>query len=202
MTIAGQAPAGALATRDRLFDVSASLFREKGFAATSIREIARAAGCKSASIYYHVADKNELLFVICRQALLDIMQAVDQTLLSQAPPIERCKQLIKVHLTVMLGERDRHTVMLLEMKSLSPDRYAEILAMRDNYEQTVRELLQETISTNALRGDIAAPMLARLLLGLMNWSIFWFNPDGPYTTDGLSDLITSLFLHGALSANH
>lgn len=197
MTITRQAGERNSVTRDRLLDVSARLFREKGFAATTIREIAHATGFKSASIYYHMVDKGELLFVICRQALLDVIEAVEQVASADAPMIERCEQLIRTHLNVMLGERDRHAVMLAEMKSLSSGRLTELLALRDQYESNVRGVLSEAVEAKDLRSDIPVPTLSRLLLGLMNWPVFWFNPEGSLSADDLSYVVIDLFLNGA-----
>lgn len=184
-------------TRQRLEAAAARLFREKGFAGTSIRELAKDVGMESASLYYYFKSKEELLYAISVEALEEVITAVQPLIESEATGRDACRNLISTHMSLMLKDRNKHTAMLLELRALSPRRRRKIIVLRDQYESLVLSILQRAQNHGYLRDDLPAPALKLLLLNLMNWSIFWYRPNGGMTSDQIATWVTTLFLDGA-----
>ena len=87
--------------------------------------------------------------------------------------------------------------MLTEMRGLTPDHLVEVVALRDRYEQLIRDVVSQSQALGILRDDVAAKYLMLCLLNLLNWTIFWFKPGGDLDAEELGDLLASIYLEGA-----
>lgn len=186
-------------TPERVLDTAADLFWEKGYAATTTREIAAAVGIQQASLYYHVASKESLLYQLCvssmEQLLADVRQAVDQP----ADPLQRLASLIRAHLGTLLKHQVRHVTMLTELRALSKRHDAEVRAARKTYANLVRSVIHEGQAAGQIRKDIPSKYLYLALLNVLNWAVVWFRRDEALTADQLADLFSPIYLHGAVA---
>jgi TetR/AcrR family transcriptional regulator, cholesterol catabolism regulator len=182
-------------TADRLLPVAAGLFRRRGYAQTSTRELALRLGIQSGSLYHYIEGKDDLLFQICSSALTRIEEAVRKAT-ANVPVTGKVQAAIRSHLICALTDRDSHATMLVEMRALPAKRKAAIVEQRDQYEELVRTIIVEAQEAGALRSDIDPKYLTLSMLNLLNWSIFWFDPDGPLTEEELAGILSTVFLEG------
>jgi AcrR family transcriptional regulator len=183
--------------RVALLGAAASLFRRQGFAATTTRDIASAAGMQSGSPFYHFKSKDALLFAVMqegmRSALARQHAAVQAPGHSSLPPHAQMRQLVQSHFDVLLGAgNDFVPVMLYESRSL-PARQRKLLAqLISEYEALWTPVLTALHATGELRAPVG---LARLLiLGALNWSVQWFDPKKRASVQDLTDAAMALFL--------
>jgi len=181
----------------RLLATAARLFRTKGYAATGVREIAASVGIESASLYHHVGKKEDLLYELCVDTLTIARRALREAVSGETDPIERARALVRVHVLTSLANQDKHTATLVELRSLSSERRAEVLRLRRAYEAAIRRVIKELQAAGALRDDIPAKHLTLSLLGLLNWPVFWYRPDGELTPAQIADYMASMFLDGS-----
>jgi len=184
-------------TSERLLDAAAELFACHGYAATSTRQIAGVLGIQKASLYYHIGSKEDLLYAICNSSLEQIRSDVERALAKEEDPIQRAAVLVRTHIESMLRDQNRHTAALAEMHALSPARLAQVLRLRDAYEEVVRSVLKDAQSAGALRCDVPIKYLCLILLGLMNRVEVWFRPSGALSPAQLGQLLAVIFLSGA-----
>ncbi len=184
-------------TSERLLDAAAELFSEKGYSATSTREIASVLGIRKASLYYHIGGKEDLLYAICKSSLEQIRSDVETALADVQNPLERIVMLVRTHLESMLADQQKHSVAVSEMHLLTPDRFAQIRVLRDAYENLVRSVLRDAQTAGALRTDIHVKFLSLSLLGLMNRVEVWYRPGGRLTSTDFGQLLAVIFLTGA-----
>jgi AcrR family transcriptional regulator len=184
-------------TTDRLFDTASELFWRQGYAATTTREIATAFGIQQASLYHHIANKEDLLYRICVSSLepfvKDVPAAVDQA----DCPLDRIKSLIRAHLTTLLRYQQRNVTQLTELRSLSARHRTEVLALRDKYEQFSRSVLHDAQAADALRSDVSTKFLNLELMSILNHASLWFRKGEALTEDHLAQIFTQVFLDGA-----
>lgn len=188
--------------RQAVLRAAARLFRLQGYAATTTRDIATAAGMQSGSPFYHFESKQALLGAVMREgmerALAAQARAMQQAVDALEPIDERAalRVLVRNHLEVLLGpESDFIPVMLYEWRSLSDAQRAEVNALRRDYEAVWMPVLEALHAQGALRADVR---LARLMIfGALNWAVQWFDPARPATLDTLTDAALDLFLQGA-----
>lgn len=182
-------------TRERLLPAAAALFREKGYAASTTRELAELLGIRRASLYHHIHSKEDLLVAISVESLDHITLAVNGAA-RNSPPRTRLQAMIRAHIDTALRDQDMHTTMLIELRALSPERRADVLARRDNYQQLVRSLIIEQQQLGTIRDDIDSKLLTLALLNLLNWTIFWYKPEGALTPSELSTFLSDILLTG------
>jgi AcrR family transcriptional regulator len=197
---AGKAPRTATPappTSERMLRSAAALFSKKGYSATSLREIAALLRIQKASLYYHIAGKEDLLFEICSASLRQIRRDVEAAIQHVEDPLERTRALVKAHIESMLRDQEQHTVTLSEMRALSEERLAQVISLRDAYEDLVRSVLEHAQGTGVLRQDIPVKYLSLHLLGMINRVEVWYRPKGPLTPTQIGELLAVMFLSGA-----
>lgn len=180
----------------RILATAAELFRTKGYAQSTTRELAGMIGLKKASLYHYVESKEDLLYEISIQSLRQIDGDVSAAI-AAAAPADALRDLIKAHICSALGNRDHHAVMLSELRSLSEPRRQQIVKARDAYEARVRGVIVTEQAEKRLRSDVNPKYLTLALLNLLNWTIFWYQPGGALGPEQLGRLLASIFIEGA-----
>lgn len=181
--------------RRELLAAAAQLFRAQGFAATTTRDIAAAAGMQSGSPFYHFESKSALLYAVmeegmhaalARQALAFQIQDAD------APA--RFRRLVRAHFDTLLGPgNDFIPVMLYENRSLSDAQRARLAKLQDTYEAAWTPVLQALHKAGHLKAPVKLSRL--LILGALNWSVQWFDANKSASLDTLTDAAVLLFIH-------
>jgi len=186
----------ASSTAQRLLSVAATSFRQKGYQATTTREIAASIGLNRASIYYHVAKKEDLLYSVCIDALKHVRQLLDDSLARYTDPRERLRAIIETYLTVAVANQDKLVTMLFELRALEDERRAEVVRYRDENQAMVRTTVAEAQKAGQIRTDMSAQILTLALLNMLNWSIFWYRPDGALSPEQLGKMLATLLFEG------
>jgi AcrR family transcriptional regulator len=188
-------------TSAKVLLAAAQLFREHGYAASTTRELAARLGIKKASLYYHISSKEDLLHGICLESLRRVHRAVEGAVAAaQDDPRASVEALVRAHLNSMLTDLDMHATMLVELKSLTGQRYEDVRQARDGYEALVAGTVGRAQRAGALRRDVTARHLTLGLLNLLNWTMFWYSPGGDLTPEELAEVLADLYLNGAGSA--
>ena len=182
--------------RRKLMDGAAKLFRTQGFAATSTRDIAAAAGMHSGSPFYHFESKSALLYAVMSEGMTMAAQSQQQALdalPATATPREQLHTLIRHHFEILLGPRSSFIpVMLYEWRSLTPAQRKGIARIKDSYEATWMPVLEALAQQGALQAE---PGVARLFIfGALNWAVKWFSPKKGKSLDALTDEALALFI--------
>lgn len=183
-------------TSARILSAAASLFRQKGYSATTTRELAAAAGIQKASLYHHFRTKEDLLYEITMGALDRVTAEVSQAMKIGATPSERLQNGMRTHLTTALGDRDIYATMLFDLRALSAERQRSVIRRRRDYESMIEKEILAAQRAGELRTDVDARHLTLALLNLLNWTMFWFNPRGPYSVTQLGEVLVTIFLDG------
>lgn len=185
--------------RRKLMDGAARLFLTKGFAATTTRDIAAAAGMHSGSPFYHFESKGALLHAVMNEGMVMALQSQQQAMAALPPgatPHEQLRVLIRHHFEILLGPRSGFIpVMLYEWRSLTPAQRKGIARVKDAYEAAWMPTLEALSRQGALQ---ATPGVARLFLfGALNWAVQWFAPKGGKSLDELTGEALALFIREA-----
>jgi AcrR family transcriptional regulator len=178
--------------REDLLRAAARLFVEKGFDATTTRDIAEAVGMRSGSPFYHFRSKQDLL----KAAMIEGLEAGHRRLQSAVAGIDDPEQRLRVMIRGHLGnllEGDCHAPMLLyESRSLGLTARAEIAAVSDRYQQAWQATLEQLEASGKLRRP-AKPMRL-LLFGMLNWSRQWYRPNGGLSLDEIAEAAAAMVL--------
>src|SRR2546429_6532478 len=146
-----------------------------------MRDIAKAAELSPANLYNYFQGKHEILF-FCQDSSLDRMLAgPERARRAKASAAARVRLVIVSHLRCLLDEVEGSAAHLLT-NALPPRQLRYLVAKRDRYELGVRSLIASGMRAGEfVSGDAA--LVARAMLGALNWSVQWFRPDGPLTAE-------------------
>ena len=180
-----------------MLEAARRLFWEKGYNATSMREIAIAYGCRPANIYNFFSDKEEILFEVLREEMEQIINPIKHLEEDDgSSPIEQLRFIIESHLKVTLSYR-RSAKLLFDvaLDSLSPDKRKKIVGFRDTYDRIIRKVIHRGMDTGyfpkvdvRLAGFMIASMITRTRI--------WFHPKKGVSVSELADFIFKFTLNG------
>ena len=176
-----------------LYRAAASLFNQYGYASTSMRQICRAIGIRESSLYHYIRSKEDLLYHICERSMLLSLKAIEPILSSNSRPDLKLKRMIETHITTIAENSNEHSTMLKELRSLSPTNQRKIIKRRDRYEARFRKVVTECVKGEVF-GDVNVKIATLALLGMMNWLIHWYSPDGPMKSEEIARVFSDLFL--------
>ena len=179
--------------RGQLIRESARLFRQKGFEATSVRDIAAATGLQSGSWVYHFKTKQDILAAVMEEGLQRALERIEAIGRDQLPPREQFRALLRAHLdTILAPGQDFIPVLLYEWRSLEAKSRPRVVALQRRYEA----VWEKVIAQLRRSGDWVQPTrVDRLLMfGALNWMAHWYRPDGPFDVSELADEAERFFL--------
>jgi AcrR family transcriptional regulator len=168
--------------REEILRAALRAFRERGYHATTLDDIARRLGVRNTALYHYFPDKESILYECHRESLgqLDRILAEARAL---PEPGERLRHVIREHVRVMTDTLEG-SPLAFEVKSLSPGRRAEIIAARDRYERDVRRMVQRGIRAGTFR-SVDAKVAVFAILGAINWIARWYRPGGAMRAEEL-----------------
>lgn len=180
--------------RGRIIRAAARLFREKGFRATTVRELAEAAGMQSGSLFYFFPSKQDILLAVMEQGMAEVHASVAAAQEGRAPAAS-FRAMVRRHLEGILEEDSDHmAVMLYETRSLPAGAGKQVLKMRRDYE-ALWEAQIEALIQQGRWCHPREPRLSRLaLMGALNWSVQWYRPQRGDTPARLAATLCALFL--------
>jgi TetR/AcrR family transcriptional regulator, cholesterol catabolism regulator len=201
--------------RQEILRASARLFQQQGYDGTSMNDVAAALKLSKGGLYHHFQSKDEILFDLMSHAMDITEEKVLKPVKAIADPEERLRTLIRLHIGVVLSERDREiTVMLHENHPLSPALRKRINARKKDYIHFVENLIAEVqtkvqakvqakVQEDAQRdrqskATVTPRAAAFALLGMINWIYQWYRPEGSLQQENLAQQYTEIFFQGAL----
>jgi TetR/AcrR family transcriptional regulator, cholesterol catabolism regulator len=185
-----------LSRRQAIEDVASDLFRERGYAGTSIRDIARALSVQGASLYAHVTSKEDVLWSIVDRAASRFEAAADRAEAEAdarrpGDPAEVIAALVRAHVEVLTADVDEAGVFVHEWRALGPERRAVILERRDAYERRFRRRIDAGIAIGAFTMTDSA-LASSAILSAVNGVATWYDPGGRLTADRVADHLVDL----------
>jgi AcrR family transcriptional regulator len=184
-----QSDSGASA-RERLVTAAVAAFSERGFHATTTRDIAARAGMSPAAVYVHHASKEELLFAISRDGHAATLGSI-RTAATQEDPVRRLQDVVRAFTTWHAEHHAIARIVQYELGALKRPHFAEVAAMRRDIEQVMRATL--TYGVHAGRFEVPDVRgTARALLSLGVDVARWYREDGPMSVEELGDLYADL----------
>ena len=160
--------------RPQLLDTAARLFRQHGYHATSMRDIASAVGMLPGSIYYHFASKDELLVTVYREGVSRIAERLDAAVAGKKEPWQQLEAACIAHLQTLLDHSDYAQVVIRVLPDDAPAVRVRLAALRDQYEERFKDL----VAALDLPAYVDRHYLRLLLIGALNWSQVWYRRGG------------------------
>lgn len=180
--------------RREILDAAIQAFREKGYHATTLEDIADRLGVRNTALYHYFPDKEAILYECHREALVEVMGLLDEAREHSPSPSEQLRYLIRRHVRVMT-ETLSGSSLAFEVHSLAPEHEAEVIGKRDRYERGLRKVIEAGIEAGEFR-PVDPKVTVFAILGAINWIARWFNPGGAIRTPALGDAFANHLVEG------
>jgi AcrR family transcriptional regulator len=202
--LAGRGPrAGARAKtngsdrRGELLSLAADLFATRGYSATTVREIADAAGILSGSLYHHFDSKEAMVDEILREFLEFQRQAYADVLAETLDARSTISELIRQSFRAMHEYQSAIAIFQNESKYLAQfDRFAYLRQASTDFERTWTRVLQEGRQAGVFRSDLNVKLAYRFIRDSMWTSVQWYNPRGRLTAKTIADQYVQILCDG------
>jgi AcrR family transcriptional regulator len=181
--------------KEQIYRAASALFSERGFQATSVRDIARQLDLQGGSLYAHIASKEDVLWEIVSRAADAFYQRVEPIVGEDVPASNRLRRMIHAHVHVVVSQLSHATVFFQDWRHLSEPRRGEVLRLRDGYEALFRGVIAEGIAAGELR-DVQPKLATLMMLSTLNGIPGWYHPDGDLSADEVADAFADLLLAG------
>lgn len=177
--------------------MAATLFADKGFEATSIREIGDAAGILSGSLYHHFKSKEEMLHDLLKQFVYKLVPMYEAAIAESGDVAETLRNLITAGLQVSLDNSPELTVIMQERKFLN--RHTEFGYVNEvmlEVERIWYGVLQEGVRSGAFRKDLEMNLVLRMIMDLISSTVSWYGPNSRYSLEQIVDNQVELLFNG------
>lgn len=184
-------------TQSAFIDVATQLFAEKGYNGTSIADIAKAMNLTTASLYYYVSGKQELLLRVLNAGMAEFLDQLESIAERKISPKLKLRLAIENHLSFVLIKKNAVAVFLRERRFLESPYKEEYQSRVERYDLLFTIIIQDAMDAGTVPpGD---PHLIRLaILGMINWAVEWYQPGGRLDSEEITkifaDLITERML--------
>jgi AcrR family transcriptional regulator len=179
-----------------LLEIAVGEFLTRGYDATSMEDLSRAAGITKSSFYHHFSGKEALLRAALERAVDGLFGILDDEAARTGTALERLQHIVRGQVAVLVAELPYVTVLLRVRGNTESERWA--LERRREFDAHVAGLVREAVEAGELRGDVDPALAARLLSGLVNSVVEWARPDrDPHA---LPDAVARAAFEGILPA--
>jgi AcrR family transcriptional regulator len=173
---------------------AAAEFRDKGFAATSVRDIARRLSMTPGNLYYYFRNKQELLYFCQDYSLEVLLREARSVVRLRVPAEEKVRRLVRAQVLCMLDELSG-SAGHIEFHAMPKGRLRRIIGRRDAYERMVREVVEEGVRSG--RFAPCDPKLVTLaILGAVNWTARWYRVGGEQPPEAIAGAFADYLVRG------
>lgn len=181
----------------KMLETARRLFWQKGYRATSMRDIGLSYGCKPANIYNFFSDKEEILFEVLQEEMEQIIRPIrhlesdDRT-----SPVDQLRFLIECHLKVTLSYRRSSRLLFdVALDNLSPEKRKKIIDYRDTYDRIIRKILRRGIEAGEF-AEMDVKLAGFMIASMITRTRLWFHPRKGASVGELVDFIFKFALNG------
>ena len=181
--------------KEQIIAIASNMFRERGFAATSMRDLAGEVGIEPASLYSHFRSKEHILHKICFDIADQFFEAIEKINQLRLPPDDKLREAIIIHVTVIKTNADAFAVFLNDWHFLGEPSRGEFKVARKNYESIFREILTDGVKAGIFQ-DLDIKFMTLTLFSALNWIYHWFTPVGTMTPKEIGEKLSHLIIDG------
>ena len=177
-------------TPERLLAVAVEVFNQRGYDGTSMEDLARATGITKSSIYHHVRSKEELLRLAVSRALEGIFAILEQPAARTGRAIDRLEHVVRASARVLVDELPYVTLLLRVRGNTAAEQWA--LERRREFDREVATLVTRAVADGDLDDTVEPRLATRLLFGMLNSAVEWYEPARADATADLGEAVWRL----------
>jgi AcrR family transcriptional regulator len=167
-----------LSRKEQVFRKAAELFKAKGYAAASMRDLAQLLGIEAASLYSHIKSKEEILQSLCFEMATEFRKSLEEVEKQKVSASEKLRRGIIGHIQVMAKDLTASAVFMNEHRHLSQPFLRDFLLLRINYINRFKTIIEEGVRNGEFKSTIDRKLAVMTLFSSLNWMPMWYDPSG------------------------
>ena len=185
-----------LSRKEQVIRKAAELFKEKGYSAASMRDLAQKLGIEAASLYSHIKSKEEILRTLCFDMAADFRASLSEVESKAVSPSEKLRLGIVGHVKVMARDLTASAVFMNEHRHLSQPYLRDFLLLRINYINRFKKIIEDGIASGDFKKNLDTKLAVMTLFSSFNWMPNWFGPDSEMEPESLGQHLADIFING------
>jgi AcrR family transcriptional regulator len=185
-----------LSRKEQVIRSAAELFKEKGYAASSMRDLAQKLGIEAASLYSHIKSKEEILQTLCFDLAAEFRTSLNAVEKQDVPASKKLTLGIIGHVNVMAKDLTSAAVFMNEHRHLSQPFLRDFLLLRINYINRFKKIIEEGVQNSEFKKDIDTKLSVMTLFSSLNWMPTWYSPDGSIEPTQLGQQLADMLVNG------
>jgi AcrR family transcriptional regulator len=182
--------------KEKMMSKASVLFWKKGYQGTSMRDIAKAYGCKPANIYNYFPSKESILHETLQEQMQQLILLLKPLHEKDLNPIEQLRLLIKNHLTHTLSYKKSYKILFdVGLDYLSPAKRNDVIALRDEYDKILRQIIRNGIESEDF-GKVDEKLAVYSIASMIVRTIIWYSSHGRLSIDQITEFIFNFALNG------
>lgn len=181
-----------------IFAAAVRIFRQKGYHAASMQDLADAVGLQKASLYYYVSSKEDLLLSIYERLAGAFTRQLTELIAAPLSPSDKLRRAVESQVVALGEQLELFTVYLSEQKFLNGRPRERIRAEAERHAELIESILNEGIEAHVFR-ECNVTVTARAIIGMCNWLYQWYSPEGRLTPREIAEIFGDLVLDGVES---
>jgi AcrR family transcriptional regulator len=187
---------GNLSRKEQVIRSAAELFREKGYAASSMRDLAQKLGIEAASLYSHIKSKEEILQQLCFDMATEFRKSLAEVEKKNLSATEKLRLGIIGHIQVMAKDLTASAVFMNEHRHLSQPYLRDFLLLRINYINRFKAIIEEGARLGEFKDSIDKKLAVMTLFSSLNWMPMWYDPSSKIDSSELGQQLADMLVNG------
>jgi AcrR family transcriptional regulator len=181
--------------KTEIVTIAARLFKEKGYSAVTVRDIAQAMDIKAASLYNHIKSKQEILVLIIIEIAEEFTSTMEQILHSDETAIAKIEKTIELHIDITLRNSDALACLNNDWMHLADDQLAYFIKMREEYEENFRAIIKKGIADGVIK-NLNVEVIIFSTLSTLRTLYIWYGKKKSPNAAVLKSNMTQVLLNG------
>jgi len=186
--------------KQEILTIAARIFRQKGYNATSMNDLANECGLFKGSLYHYFKNKGEILQEVIQSYFEYLLLYLEPINSSKAMPTEKLRMSLEIQMGAIEANRDAVSVALREDRAVEDPYREAYIAQRNRLEDHLAGILEEGIEKGVFR-NVDIRMTTKAILGMCNWATIWYNRDGRLSSKAIAEHFADMAISG-LETNH
>lgn len=185
-----------LTRKEQVIRRAAELFREKGYVASSMRDLAQKMGIEAASLYSHIRSKEEILQNLCFDMATEFRKSLEEVERQNISATEKLRKGIIGHIQVMARDLTASAVFMNEHRHLSQPYLRDFLLLRINYINRFKSIIESGVASGEFKTTIDKKLAVMTLFSSLNWMPQWYDPLGVIDPVELGRQLADMLVNG------
>lgn len=181
--------------KTEIVNSAAKLFKEKGYSAVTMRDIAQDLDIKAASLYNHIKSKQEILVLIVIEIAEEFTNRINEIVVSEISTIQRLEKVIELHINITLRNPDAIACLNNDWMHLTDNELVYFIKMREDYEENFRNIIKSGIASNEIK-NLNPEVIIFSMLSTLRTLYLWYGKKKGFTETSLKRDLSQVLLKG------